>query len=101
MRADKKKVTDEVWDDARVQSFLEPRPVPDGDSADFALLLNAYQGMRPEDFERFIAFYTEAAHDLDATNARGETFIDYVSHHRNATPFIRIMVEAGARAPNE
>ena len=55
MRADKKKVTDEVWDDARVQSFLEPRPVPDGDSADFALLLNAYQGMRPEDFG-FVTF---------------------------------------------
>ena len=98
MRADKKKVTDEVWDDERVRSFLTPRPVVGGDSADFTLLLNAYQGMRPEDFARFIGFFLADGHDLDAANANGETFIDYVTGHRRAAPFIDTMMRAGAKA---
>jgi hypothetical protein len=98
MRADKQKVTDEVWDDDRVKSFLEPRLAVGKDSADFTLLLHAYQGMRPGDFDRFIAFFTADGHDLNATNEQGETFVDYVARHRKATPFVEVMVAAGARA---
>lgn len=98
MRVDKQKVTDEVWDDDRVRSFLTPRPPAGDDSPDFTLLVNAYQGMRPDDFRRFIGFYTADAHDLDAANERGETFVEYLTRHRRAGPFIDIMIEAGARA---
>lgn len=101
MRADKQKVTDEVWDDERVKSFLKPRPALGKDSADFTLLLQAYQGMRPGDFDRFITFFVADHHDLDATNEQHETFVDYVSRHRNAGPFLAAMDAAGARAAAE
>jgi len=101
MRADKQKVTDEVWDDERVKSFLNPRSTIAGDSADFTLLLMAYQGMRPADFDRFIAFFVADNHDLNATNEHNETFIDYVATHRNAAPFVATMITAGARAAAE
>jgi len=101
MRADKKKVTDEVWDDERVRSFLTGTPADSRDSADFALLLTAYQSMRPGDFERFIGFFSAENHDLDATNERGETLVDYIASHRHGTAFIEIMCNAGARAGNE
>lgn len=101
MRADKQKVTDEVWDDDRVRSFLKPRSPVGEDSADFTLLLQAYQGMRPGDFDRFIAFFTAESHDLDATNEQGETFVDYVARHRNAGAFVAAMLAAGARAAAE
>ena len=46
-------VTDEVWDDDRVKSFLSLEP-NSTETADFYVLLKAYRGMRPEDFERFM-----------------------------------------------
>ena len=101
MRADKQKVTDEVWDDERVKSFLDPRLAIGKDSADFTLLLHAYQGMRPADFDRFIVYFVADNHDLDATNEQDETFVDYVARHRKAAPFVATMVTAGARAAVE
>jgi hypothetical protein len=96
MRPDKKSVTDEVWDDQRVLSFLAPLPRQGRDDADFTLLVNAYRGMRPDDFARFIGFFKKAGHDLDARNEAGQTFIEYVASHRLSTPFVAIMVAAGA-----
>ena len=49
------KVTDEVWDDERVKRFLDLQP--SGEDADFHVLVKAYRGMRPEDFERFLGFF--------------------------------------------
>ena len=98
MRPDKKKVTDEVWDDKRVKGFLA-RKAPEGETAiDFTLLLTAYQGMRAEDFERFLGFYVAAGHDLDATNRAGVRFVDFIARHRHAGPFIDAMTKAGAAA---
>ena len=94
----KKKVVDEVWDDQRVKSFLA-RKAPVGETAiEFTLLLTAYQSMRAEDFERFLGFYVAAGHDLDATDNTGVTFVEYVSRHRHAAPFIDAMTRAGAAA---
>ena len=47
-------VTNEVWDDDRVKSFLEMEAY-DG-NVGFHLLMRAYRGMRPADFERFLPF---------------------------------------------
>jgi hypothetical protein len=79
-------VTDEVWDDDRVKSFLEIRP-SDGD-ADFHVLLKAYRGMRPADFERFLVFFTEAHRNLDATDAQNRTLWDIIAAHQQGVPFI-------------
>ena len=95
MRPDKKKVTDEVWDDARVREFLKPRPAGP-DAADFVLLLHAYRGMRPEDFERFARFFVDDGHDFDARNEKGETFMEFVARHRQARPFLDIIDAARA-----
>jgi hypothetical protein len=96
MRPDKKTITDEVWDDARVRSFLAPRAPQGGDDPDFVLLLNAYRSMRPEDFARFVDFYREAGHDLNPRNESGQRFIEFITPHRHAAAFIDILVRAGA-----
>ena len=98
MRPDKKKVTDEVWSDARVREFLARKPYPGNDHPDFILLLNAYRGMRPEDFVRFIRFFLAEGHDPDARNEEGETFAEHVAAHRQAREFIDILANARARA---
>ena len=59
MRPDKKIITDEVWDDERVRSFLAPRRLKAATRRTFLLLLNAYRGMRVDDFARFIRFFVE------------------------------------------
>jgi hypothetical protein len=97
-RPDKKKVTDEVWDDDRVREFLTRTPYPGHDHPDFVLLLKAYRGMRPEDFERFARFFAAHGHDFDARNEAGETFMQFVARHRQARPFLDII--AAVRSAN-
>jgi hypothetical protein len=99
MRPDKKIITDEVWDDERVKSFLWPRPPQGGDSPDFVLLLNAYRAMRVDDFARFIRFFVEDRHDLNAPNEAGQTFVELIATHRHGKPFAELMLVAGARSP--
>ena len=98
-KRDKAAVTDEVWSDERVRSFLQKDTSRLPGDADFQLLLHAYQSMRDFDFERFIGFFIADGHQLDAVNEQGQTFVDYVARHRKAGPFIEIMVNAGARPP--
>jgi len=96
MRPDKKTITDEVWDDDRIRSFLSPRSAQGADDPDFVLLLNAYRGMRPDDFARFIRFYRDDRHNLNPTNEAGQSFIEFIRPHRHGKPFIEILVEARA-----
>lgn len=79
-------VTDEVWDDERVQSFLELEPY--GENADFHVLLKAYRGMRPDDFARFLRFFSEAGRQLDATDQRGRTLWSIIEAHHQGAEFI-------------
>lgn len=94
LRPDKQKVVDEVWDDARVESFLHKQPMGD-ETADFSVLLNAYRSMRPEDFQRFMAMYTAAGRDPAARNRRGATLRETIAGHRHGEPFRRILEAAG------
>lgn len=82
-------VTDEVWDDDRVKQFLDIEPYGD-ESADFHVLLKAYRGMRPNDFERFLRFFVEAGRELDARDSRGRTLWDIIEHHRQGTEFVAL-----------
>jgi hypothetical protein len=97
MRPDKKTITDEVWDDDRIRSFLASRPAQGNDHPDFGVLLNAYRGMRPDDFARFIGFYVGDRHDLNPRNENGQTFVEFIAPHRHAKAFIEILVQAGAQ----
>ena len=82
------KVTDEVWDDDRVKSFLALEP--EGENADFHVLLKAYRGMRVDDFERFLGFFVETGRDLDAKDQRGRTLWQIIADHRQGADFIEL-----------
>lgn len=79
-------VTDEVWDDDRVKSFLALEP-NGAESPDFYALLKAYRGMRPDDFERFLNFFITAGRDVDATDNQGRTLWQIISTHRHGNEF--------------
>ena len=95
MRKDKAKVLDEEWDDARVASFLEPRP-GDGDDADFQLLRRAYQSMRDSDFARFVPLFVTAGRDVNAIGPEGRTLLDELAEHRYGVPYADILKRHGA-----
>lgn len=81
-------VTNEVWDDERVKSFLSLEP--QGENADFHVLLKAYRGMREDDFERFLGFFTESGRNLDAKDHRGRTLWETISDHRQGQAFVAL-----------
>lgn len=91
---------DEVWSDERVKAYLGILP-PEGVPADFHVMLKAYRGMLPEQFERFVPFFVEAGRDINVTLDDGSTFLDLLYQHRRAEPY-RIVLEAhGARRGKE
>ena len=100
LKKDKAKVTDEIWDDDRIASFLRHPIDPNSQaSSDFQLLIHAYQSMRPQDFSRFIRLFVEEGFNIDALNAQDHSMVDYLSSHRHGIEFIKILTENGARAP--
>jgi hypothetical protein len=82
-------VTDEVWDDDRVKSFLDMQSYGDAPQA-FHVLLKAYRGMRPADFKRFMGFFVDAGHNPDATDKAGRTLWDIIQNHRQGADFIAV-----------
>ena len=95
MRKDKEKVLDEVWTEDRVRSFLDIRS-HDEVTRDFHMLLKAYQSMRAEDFAKFLDFFTDAGHNVNASNPQGETVLAIVSEHRNSGEYADLLKQAGA-----
>ena len=83
-----RQITDEVWDDDRVKSFLEMEAY--SGNVDFHLLMRAYRGMRPADFERFLPFFIDANRDLDATDDQGRTRWSIIEGHRQGADFIAL-----------
>jgi len=61
------------------------------------VLSRAYEAMRAEDFERFIAFFIEANRDLNAEDERGNTILDRVAQHRRSVDYARALQNAGAK----
>lgn len=95
-RKDKAKVLDEVWDDARIKSFLhkaapQQSGVPLAGDADFFVLRHAYQAMRAEDFGRFLDYFTDEGGDVCACNGDGQTLAQYIAPHVKAGPFIELL----------
>ena len=96
MRKDKQKVLNEVWDDARVKSFLhKTAPSQSGQQlpgdADFYVLRHAYQSMRPDDFARFLGFYAAEGRDVAAKDGQGRTLAKVIASHANAGPFVELL----------
>ncbi len=95
-RPDKAKVIDEVWDDARIRSFLHKAPprqsgVALPGDADFFVLRHAYQSMRAEDFGRFLDCFADEGRDVRARNGDGQTLAEYIAPHAKAGPFIELL----------
>lgn len=87
MRKDKQKVIGEEISDESIKLFLEPEPADDT-PASLHKLIKAYRGLRVDDFERFIGFFTEAGYDLQAKDAKGRDFVDLIGDQRQAAPYI-------------
>lgn len=90
MRADKAKVVDEVWDDARIESFLHKPPMGD-ESADYSKLLHAYRSMRIDDFARFLERFKATGGDVHATSNAGLSLAETIKSHTKAGPFVELL----------
>jgi len=86
MRADKAKVVDEIWDEARNESFLNKGPMGD-EPEQFSCLLNAYRGMRSEDFARFLEQFKARGGDANAQSKDGRTLLEIIEAHDKADDF--------------
>jgi hypothetical protein len=90
MRADKAKVVDEVWDDARIESFLGKGPMG-AEEAEFSTLLHAYRSMRVEDFSRFLVKFKAQGRDVHAKGRDGRRLLDVIKNHAKATEFVQLL----------
>ena len=93
LKKDKEKVLGEVFDDARVKSFLNYQ-APDGVSTDFHLLEKAYRGMNIDNFVTFLTFFKEAGRDLKATNPKGKTLIEIATEHGHGKAYVQALIAA-------
>lgn len=93
LKKDKEKVLDEVWTEARVESFLRVEP-PTGVDRDFHRLHKAYQSMRADNFESFVAMFIADNGNVNATNPEGETVLAIASQHRNSETQVTVLTAA-------
>lgn len=96
LRKDKEKVLGEIFDEARIATFLD-YPAPAGINADFHLLEKAYRGMRGENFGTFVKLFIEAGKDVNAIGSEGKTFLQVVKAHRNGEEYAVTLEAAGAK----
>jgi hypothetical protein len=95
LKKDKQKVLGEVFDDARVKSFLDYQ-APEGISTDFHLLEKAYRGMNIDNFVTFLNFFKQAGYDLNATNPDGKTLKQIAGEHGHGEDYVKALSAAGA-----
>ena len=90
MRADKTKVINEIWDDARLDSFLHKEPLG-GEPAEFSRLLHAYRSMRHSDFEIFLQRFKLSGGDIHAANKAGQSLRGIVAGHSKSADFLALL----------
>lgn len=93
---DKPKVIGEEWSDERIQGFLFVSAWDKTFSADYQVLLKAYEAMRAEDFARFLAFFVEAGRDLNGLDDKGRTILDRIGQHRHGAEYAAALRAHGA-----
>lgn len=96
LRKDKEKVLGEIFDEARIATFLD-YPAPAGINADYHLLEKAYRGMRGENFSTFVRLFIAAGKDINAIGPEGITFLHAVKNHRNGEEYAVALEAAGAK----
>src|SRR3954469_12024351 len=96
LRKDKEKVLGEIFDEARIATFLE-YPAPANVDADFHLLEKAYRGMRGENFATFVKLFVNAGRDINAIGPEGISFLQTVKSHRNGEEYVIALEAAGAK----
>jgi hypothetical protein len=94
-RKDKRKVVGEPMTDEQILVFFERLPEED-ENPDFHLLLRAYRGLRAHDFVRFVTFFKERGHNLDATDPKGRSMAQIIATHRHGEPYLDALKQAGA-----
>lgn len=90
------KVVGEVWEDERIRSFLDLKPLDDTDP-DYHVLRQAYEHMPEEPFSRFVRFFAEAGRNLNAVGPEGETLLARVRQHRRSVGYAQALEAAGAK----
>lgn len=96
LKKDKQKVLGEVFDDARIKTFLDIQPYGET-NADFHVLEKAYRGMNIENFVSFIGFFLEQKRDINATNNDNKTLLQLVTEHRHGNEYADALKQAGAQ----
>jgi len=95
LKKDKQKVLGEVFDQARIESFLAYQP-PEGVNRDFHLLEKAYRGMTIDSFISFLTLFKQTGGDLNALNPEGSTLLQITRQHHNGADYSRALIDAGA-----
>ena len=96
LKKDKQKVLGEFFDDERIKTFLH-YDASDQQDIGFHLLERAYRGMISENFATFVQFFIAAGHDINARNPQGNTFLQTINNHKQASDYINILSNAGAQ----
>lgn len=96
LKKDKQKVLGEVFDDARIKTFLQYQ-APAGVDPDYHLLEKAYRGMKAENFATFVSFFIEDGKNINARNPQGATLLEIAGQHRNSENYVEILKENGAQ----
>lgn len=96
LKKDKQKVLGETFSDDRVREFLNVTNVGETDP-DFTALERAYRGMKADNFATFLKFFAEEGRNINCTNAEGQTFLQNISDHRHAGPYIESLKAHGAK----
>lgn len=94
------KVEGEEWSDERIKGFLSLKPLDETD-ADYHVLIQAYQYMIPEFFERFIPMFAEAGRNINALSLDGETILDRISEHGKSQAYLEALKAQGALKASE
>jgi hypothetical protein len=95
MKKDKQKVLGEVFDDARVKTFLNFQ-APEGVDPDFHVLEKAYRGMNIDNFVTFLGFFLDDGRNINAQDSDGLTLLAQAKVHRHGAPYAEALVANGA-----
>jgi hypothetical protein len=94
------KVEGEEWSDERIKGFLSLKPL-DETNEDYHILIQAYQYMIPEFFQRFIKMFAETDRNINALSLDGETIFDRISEHAKSQEYSAVLKEHGALSARE
>ena len=90
MRKDKKQIIGEEISDDMIKVYLGAEPA-DATPPALHKLIKAYRGLRVDDFERFVGFFSEAGYALDLRDSNGKDFIELIQDQRQAAPYVDVV----------